>query len=448
MARQVNGFVGNFTSLTDLNNKYPPAEHAGCSANFITNGITVKYWSNGTAWGGGNPVALQALVSGAGSLVGDSVAAPVGAITIASTATAGNLTGTYYYNVTYVTESGETAPWPGTPNSTGAITSKQVSLSGIPVSSDPKVIARKLWRSDGTTTEPKDYQYLATINDNTTTTYVDNTPANSGITPNWNATNRGQLTDGSSTVVARFSDQTTSLGYGTFANGTPGYASTAVGYNALYDNTSGRRNVAIGVYALENNTTGYENTCVGTHSGGGNTTAFDCTLVGYSVGSATHGMGNANTIVGAYAFSSALTKGANNTAIGYGALQSQTSGWSSCIAVGYSAGKYSDAASQLFIDSRDRTDITGCKDGGLIYGEMSATVASQQLRINGITRLGSGSAPVVSSLPAASASYKGFRGYVTDASVPYTSANLGTTVAGGGGNCVPVFCTGTAWVIG
>lgn len=66
MARQVNGFVGNFTSLTDLNNKYPPAEHAGCSANFITaTGTTTKYWSNGVSWAGADSVALQALVSGA-----------------------------------------------------------------------------------------------------------------------------------------------------------------------------------------------------------------------------------------------------------------------------------------------------------------------------------------------------------------------------------------------
>lgn len=51
MARQINGHVGNFTSLTDLNSKYPPAEHAGCSANFITPyGVTFKYWSNGLSW--------------------------------------------------------------------------------------------------------------------------------------------------------------------------------------------------------------------------------------------------------------------------------------------------------------------------------------------------------------------------------------------------------------
>ena len=68
MARQVNGFVGNFTSLTDLTTRFPPSEYAGCSANFIINGITSKYWSNGTVWAGADAAALQALVSGDGKI--------------------------------------------------------------------------------------------------------------------------------------------------------------------------------------------------------------------------------------------------------------------------------------------------------------------------------------------------------------------------------------------
>lgn len=54
---------------------------------------------------------------------------------------------------------------------------------------------------------------------------------------------------------------------------------------------------------------------------------------------------------------------------------------------------------------------------------------------------------IVANLQAASAALRGYRGYVTDASVAYTSANLGSTVAGGGANVVPVFCNGTNWVI-
>lgn len=68
MARQVNGFVGTFNSLTELNRKFPPAEHAGCSANFTINGTTVKYWSNGTNWAGGDSLVLQNLATGVGIL--------------------------------------------------------------------------------------------------------------------------------------------------------------------------------------------------------------------------------------------------------------------------------------------------------------------------------------------------------------------------------------------
>lgn len=59
-----------------------------------------------------------------------------------------------------------------------------------------------------------------------------------------------------------------------------------------------------------------------------------------------------------------------------------------------------------------------------------------------------GSSTTVASLPPASASYKGYRGFVVDATVAYTSANIGSTVVGGGANTVPVFCTGANWVVG
>lgn len=54
----------------------------------------------------------------------------------------------------------------------------------------------------------------------------------------------------------------------------------------------------------------------------------------------------------------------------------------------------------------------------------------------------------VANLPAATAAYRAFRATVIDASVAYTAANVGSVVAGGGANSVPVFCNGAAWVIG
>lgn len=255
----------------------------------------------------GIAVAPFASSLGVGTLVGDEIAAPNANITIASVATAGALTGTFYYACSFVTPLGETAPYAGTNAGTGSITSKQVSLSAIPVSPDSRVTARKLWRTNGVTTEPKDYQYLATINDNTTSVYVDNDASASGIFPNWTATNRGRIGDGES-VLGSASDQTTFYGFGAFGLGTPGYASSAFGYYALARNTTGRRNTAVGVYALESNTTGFENTAVGVHSGGGLTNTSGNTLIGYAAGDETTTMGNSNTAVGAYAFSAVLDR--------------------------------------------------------------------------------------------------------------------------------------------
>jgi len=46
------------------------------------------------------------------------------------------------------------------------------------------------------------------------------------------------------------------------------------------------------------------------------------------------------------------------------------------------------------------------------------------------------------------ASSKGAKTWVNDATVAHTGANIGTTVAGGGANFVPVYSNGTNWVIG
>lgn len=57
-------------------------------------------------------------------------------------------------------------------------------------------------------------------------------------------------------------------------------------------------------------------------------------------------------------------------------------------------------------------------------------------------------ASTVANLPAAATAGAGARAFVTDASVAYGSANIGTTVTGGGANSAPVFSNGTNWIIG
>jgi uncharacterized phage protein gp47/JayE len=80
---------------------------------------------------------------------------------------AGNLTGLYEWAVTFVTLAGETQI--GALSSALTLTASQASLTAIPVGG-PGTTARKLYRSlNGGL-----FQYTATLNNNTTTTYTDN----------------------------------------------------------------------------------------------------------------------------------------------------------------------------------------------------------------------------------------------------------------------------------
>lgn len=79
------------------------------------------------------------------------------------------LSGTYVYYMTFVTSIGETNPGPASvevsPNG------QDVSLDSIPISSDPTVIGRSIYRVGGVLGQA---YLVATINDNTTTTFTDN----------------------------------------------------------------------------------------------------------------------------------------------------------------------------------------------------------------------------------------------------------------------------------
>jgi len=383
-----------------------------------------------------------------GTIAGDGVKGPVSNCSYTA-GSAGALTGTYRWNVTFVTADGETAPWYGTPSPL-VLSAQRANLTSIPIGA-AGTIARRIYRTKANAGEPKNVFFVAEIADNTSTTYTDNAlDAALGSPVAWVPTNFGFLENSFGNVIS-FGDSIT-LG----ANAKAGYASIAIGGNALASQSGSFRNVAVGIYALTAVTTGVENIGIGTHAAEG--------VVA----------GAGNTVVGTYAMmlSGAGGNQSYNIAIGHSALGGfrQVGYGSLCVAIGYRAmyygntadnviaigpfaGQWSDASGQVFIDSRDRgSSLPGYQDVGLIYGKTAAgttaTVAgTQDLRLNAPTRIGWGSA-VVANLPAASAALKGYRAYVTDASVVYSSANLGSTVAGGGSNCVPVFCNGTNWVIG
>lgn len=405
----------------------------------------------GGAQSGSGPLpadSLQGLVSD------DGIQAPAAPPT-AAVGAAGVLTGAYYYSVTFVTALGETAPWAGTATVVNP-SAQQVNLTNIPVG-PAGTTARRIYRTPATPVDPKDYRFLAEISDNTTTTYTDNIADGSlGNPANWGAANRGKFKDAAGVRFAAFSDQSTALGQGTF-NANTGYASTAIGYQSQYSVTSGRRNVSVGTYSLTGVTSGYQNTAIGVHSGQSLTTQRSNTFAGFSAGFyAGSGSGAAQYNVaigdGAMYGTSGIGIGSSNTAVGYQALLwgSAAAALDNCIGIGALAGQFANNNRQLYIDTQAsvRATAAASQNEGLIFGEIpnSGNVQTQGLKLNALVRLGSSTSPTVANLPAASAAYQGFRRYVTDSTVA-ASGNYGATVAGGGSNCVPVFCTGSAWII-
>lgn len=79
--------------------------------------------------------------------------------------------GTHSYKVTYVNGYGETVASAASNVVTNAVGNKKNTVT-IPVSSDPNVTARKIYR---TAAGGSTYLLLTTISDNTTTSYLDNT---------------------------------------------------------------------------------------------------------------------------------------------------------------------------------------------------------------------------------------------------------------------------------
>lgn len=230
---------------------------------------------------------------------------------VASTSgVAGVISGNTYYQVTFVTADGETelSPFSTITNPT----LQTVFLTSIPTG-PAGVIARKLYRTN--VAQGEQARYLATINDNTTTTYTDNTPAASLTELPYNVNTTGGIVylndvpvivaDKAATILGNGSGLTNATEFNTFIGNqvapaqTIGYWNTGVGYMTLNGITSGYENTALGVYALEKITTGKYNTAVGVNAGRSLTTASDNCYFGYAAGD--DSTGSNNCLFGTYA---------------------------------------------------------------------------------------------------------------------------------------------------
>jgi hypothetical protein len=263
--------------------------------------------------------------------------------------------GTYYYGVSYLTAAGETETYGGAKQVSGGVSkltiitdasNRKVRIT-LPVSTDPRVTGRRIYRSNVNGQTYND-RTVTTINDNTTTTYDDNIADASltGTTPAGyyrpNSTNQFMSLNGipfascdySATIFGYNAGRnvTGTNGQNTFfgMNAGTGYGTNGAGFNSFFGDsagaliTYGNANVAIGAGAGYFLRVGGANTAVGYQSnfqsqGSGNTT------FGYRAMFGTDNTANYNSVFG-YQAAYAITTGGHNIIYGYKAGDALTTG--------------------------------------------------------------------------------------------------------------------------
>jgi len=333
---------------------------------------------------------IDSSVSAQGSFNLNPVTAPgaIGGFTLATGSSLG--VGTYYYFAAYVTALGETNAGSVllVTTTTGTTT---VNLTGIPTSSDPRVTARKLYRTKLGGTSDNEW-FLATISDNTTTTYTD-TIADASLTGvglqgyKINTTSRYITTNGTQGMI--LDGNLTTLGLN-------------AGAAIISTNASSVRSVFIGNGAGQSVTTGAGNTLVGGLAGGFLTTGASNTLIGdlagYVISNASNNVvigaqtarylttGGSNIIIGTSAASlltdgtTQFTQGTNNTIVGPSIRMSTITDTNS-IVIGSTAWGLGSNTAVLGNDSITRTALKG----NVSIGTTGSISARLQVRGSGAT---------------------------------------------------------------
>ena len=266
----------------------------------------------------------------------------VGAVTI-TTSSGGSITaGLHYYYFTYYNSIGETKVNQTFPpfNVTIASPNQTVLLSNLPTSSDSRVIGRKIYRTTANVNRWQNARLIATIADNTTTTYTD-TAADGGSGNAFyreNTTNNLMTMDGARALFV----------------GGSNVASTFLGYNAGSNNfagtSTGGENVLIGSTA--NMATGYDaskSVAIGNFSLAGES----CVSIGHgaqsystsgaviAIGRNTHSLcgGPGNIAIGNSSMAGGPSnhQANNNVCVGVSTGNKINAGWNNVL-LGYNAG--------------------------------------------------------------------------------------------------------------
>ncbi len=269
----------------------------------------------------------EALELTAGHLRFNTVTAP-GACTAAAVGSGGSMdAGKRKYKITFATASGETELG-SVSNEVTTTSNDSVNLTSIPVSTNPFVTARKVYRNK--IAAQSEYYLVATISNNTTTTYTD-TAADGSI-----GTSRYTYTGNSTAGVIK---------QGTAQAVRVQASEVAVGVGAL-PVAQGFSNVAVGTSALASVTSGYYHVGIGQHALYGVTSGSSCIGIGYDAAKSMSG--NHGTVgIGFQAMT--LTTGGYNTGIGSLAGSTHTSGTYN-VFVGREAGNGTATAENITTD--------------------------------------------------------------------------------------------------
>ena len=211
--------------------------------------------------------------------------------------------GTMYYSLTYYNALGETQRGGATRVDTTA-GNQRVRLNDIPTSSDASVIGRKLYR--GKVSDGSSYGALiATIADNTTTTYLDTTPESDPIFS-------GHIF--SRTIWALANTTTNFISVDDVRSMVVDQNLTVFGYQAGQSITRAANSTFIGANAGENVTYGSGNTLIGKNAGKYITTGAQNVIIGDNGSAAGMTTGSYNIALGPQTLRS---NGEHNIAMGY-----------------------------------------------------------------------------------------------------------------------------------
>mgnify|MGYP003649900532 CR=1 FL=1 len=290
--------------------------------------------------------------------------------------------GTYYYFAVYVTALGETSAGSTLTVITTA-GNTTVNLTGIPVSSDSRVTARKIYRTKLNGTSDNEW-FLTTISDNVTTTLTDNI-ADASLTGvglqayKVNTTSRYITTNGTQGMILDANLTTLGLSAGATIISTNAAAVRSVFIGALAGEnvTTGTANVLVGGAAGRTLTTGGSNTLIGDLAGYVISNASNNTAIGSQTARYLTTGGN-NIIIGASSAnvltdgSTQFTQGTNNTILG-NSIRMSTITDTNSIVIGNTAWSLGSNTTVLGNDSTTRTALRGNVSMGTT-GSISSTL--------------------------------------------------------------------------